>query len=46
MSVDEHSLVMVSPALGGWLDAIGCPADLRALPADALPALSDEIRQR
>jgi hypothetical protein len=46
VSVDEHSLVMVSPALGGCLEAIGCPADLRALPAETLPALSGEIRQR
>ncbi|MEN3307451.1 MAG: 1-deoxy-D-xylulose-5-phosphate synthase [Micromonosporaceae bacterium] len=28
------------------LDAIGCPADLRRLPADALPALAAEIRRR
>jgi 1-deoxy-D-xylulose-5-phosphate synthase len=28
------------------LDTIGCPADLRALPPDALPALSAEIRRR
>ncbi len=46
MSVDEHSSVMVSPVLGGCLDAIGCPADLRALPPETLPALSGEIRQR
>src|SRR5512133_2123656 len=37
---------MVSSALRGCLDAIGCPADLRALPAETLPALSGEIRQR
>jgi 1-deoxy-D-xylulose-5-phosphate synthase len=28
------------------LDMVGCPADLRALPADALPDLAAEIRRR
>jgi 1-deoxy-D-xylulose-5-phosphate synthase len=46
VSVDEHSRATVRPVLGGWLDSIGCPADLRALPPAALPALSGEIRRR
>jgi 1-deoxy-D-xylulose-5-phosphate synthase len=46
VTVDEHSRVMVTNVLGGCLDGIGCPADLRALPAETLPALSGEIRQR
>jgi 1-deoxy-D-xylulose-5-phosphate synthase len=46
VSVDEHSRVTVRSLLGGWLDSIGCPADLRALPPEALPALCGEIRQR
>jgi 1-deoxy-D-xylulose-5-phosphate synthase len=28
------------------LDAVSCPADLRALPADALPGLAEQIRRR
>jgi 1-deoxy-D-xylulose-5-phosphate synthase len=37
---------MLDSAPRTTLDGIDCPADLRALPLDALPALSAEIRQR
>jgi 1-deoxy-D-xylulose-5-phosphate synthase len=46
VSIDEHSRVLVSPAPECRLDAIGSPADLRALPAETLPALCGEIRRR
>jgi 1-deoxy-D-xylulose-5-phosphate synthase len=39
-------MAMLDSARRTMLDTIGCPADLRALPLDALPALSAEIRQR
>ncbi len=46
MPADEAHRLAAPPQPSGLLDAIGCPADLRALRPEVLPALSDEIRQR
>ena len=36
--------MQMSPSV--LLEMVGCPADLRALPADALPGLAEQIRRR
>ncbi|WP_432837448.1 1-deoxy-D-xylulose-5-phosphate synthase [Dactylosporangium sp. CA-092794] len=46
IDVSEGVVTPVVEVVESLLDGVRCPADLRALPATALPALAEEIRRR